>query len=248
MGSIRSPKCNWHLRTHGEGSRQPQPATWDPELVRVGRWAQPSFARYLEQQADVPRSELSLRRACCESVTAVTAVTECLSDSASRSRRHRPGGASPAPLAPSSGPPRPPSGSHGRAHWEAPTFPLGTCSFPTGRFENPSGNPSGNFPGGESGRVGISKCASKSEWAHGGRGSRRAGWRLARRGGPHRVPLGGASGSRATIGPAPLPVRYLPNRGDFAKKMRFEDTILGPKIFLRRRSAAMGCSAPSAHT
>ena len=141
MGSIRSPKCNWHLRTHGEGSRQPQPATWYPELVRVGRWAQPSFARYLEQQADVPRSELSLRRACCESVTA---VTECLSDCASRSRRHRPGGASPAPLAPSSGPPRPPSGSRGRAHWEAPTFPLGTCSFPTGRFENPSGNPSGN--------------------------------------------------------------------------------------------------------
>ena len=87
-----------------------------------------------EQQADVPRSELSLRRACCESVTAVTAVTECLSDSASRSRRHRPGGASPAPLAPSSGPPRPPSGSRGRAHWEAPTFPLGAFDAPTGSF------------------------------------------------------------------------------------------------------------------
>ena len=211
MGSIRSPKCNWHLRTHGEGSRQPQPATWYPELVRVGRWAQPSFARYLEQQADVPRSELSLRRACCESVTAVTAVTECLSDSASRSRRHRPGGASPAPLAPSSGPPRPPSGSRGRAHWELAALPLGVSQAPTGSFA------SSQWEFRKSQResqwelpVGISKCASKSEWAHGGRGSRRAGWRLARRGGPHRVPLGGASGSRATIGPAPLPGRYLP--------------------------------------
>ena len=104
-----------------------------------------------------------------------------------------------------------PTGRRRRAHWELLTLPLGVSRAPTGSFASShwafrksQWESQWELP------VGVSKCASKSEWAHGGRGSRRAGWRLARRGGPHRVPLGGASGSRATIGRAPLPVRYLP--------------------------------------
>ena len=49
-----------------------------------------------------------------------------------------------------------------------------------------------------------------TDWAHGGRASWWGGWRLARRGGPRRLPLGGASGRRATTVRAPLPVGYLP--------------------------------------
>jgi hypothetical protein len=58
--------------------------------------------------------------------------------------------------------------------------------------------------------VGLSNRGSKSEWAHGGSASWWGGWRLARRGGPRRLPLGGASGRRATTVRAPLPVGYLP--------------------------------------
>ena len=112
---------------------------------------------------------------------------------------HRPGGASPAPLAPSSGPPRPPSGSRGRAHWEAPTFPLGAFDAPTGsfassqwEFQNPSGNPSGNSqwefqsaPRKASGRTGGA--------ARGGQGG----------GSPGEAALTG-SHSEARVGAAPL--------------------------------------------
>ena len=64
-------------------------------------------------------------------------------------------------------------------------------------------------------RVGLSNRGSKSEWAHGGSASWWGGWRLARRGGPRRVPLGGARGRRATTVRAPLPVGYLPRRVEY---------------------------------
>ena len=58
--------------------------------------------------------------------------------------------------------------------------------------------------------IGAATMRTKSEWAHGGSASWWGGGRLARRGGPRRLPLGGASGRRATTVRAPLPVGYLP--------------------------------------
>ena len=213
-----------------------------------------------EQQEDVPRSEqsqLSLRQACCESVTAVTRTAPPARDASSRRRvaratraifgpaspsqwepRPRPLGGAPAPTGlPLGGAPAP-TGLPLGSHWEFRQLPVGVSQAPTGSFASSqwefrklplgvSQAPTGSFASSQWAfrksqwesqwelPVGISKCASKSEWAHGGGGSRRAGWRLARRGGPHRVPLGGASGSRATIVPAPLPVPYLPRIKDF---------------------------------
>ena len=87
-------------------------------------------------------------------------------------------------------------------------------------------------------RVGLSNRGSKSEWAHGGSASWWGGWRLARRGGPRRLPLGGASGRRATTVRAPLPVGYLPTTGAHAniksslprgsKRQRLPVVILPP--------------------
>ena len=87
-------------------------------------------------------------------------------------------------------------------------FPLA----PLARLELPSRAPR-DFPLARlATRVGLSNRGSKSEWAHGGSASWWGGWRLARRGGPRRLPLGGASGRRATTVRAPLPVGYLPIR------------------------------------
>ena len=69
--------------------------------------------------------------------------------------------------------------SQWRAEWRAPCRHLG--------------------PPAARGASGTFKTGSKSEWAHGGSTSWWGGWRLARRGGPRRLPLAGASGRRATI-------------------------------------------------
>ena len=109
----------------------------------------------------------------------------------------RPGGASAAPLAPSSAPPRPPSGtcetptgrrrrSHSESQWELRKVPVGVSQVPVGVSQVPVGVP-----------VGVAKRASKSEWE--------------RRGGPRRVPLGPPTGRRATTVRAPLPLGYLPS-------------------------------------
>jgi len=89
--------------------------------------------------------------------------------------------------------------------------------FPFARLELPSRAPR-DFPLARlATRVGLSNRGSKSEWAHGGRGSLTplGPAPLARR--PRRVPLAGARrpprlplGGRATTVRAPLPVGYLP--------------------------------------
>ena len=90
-------------------------------------------------------------------------------------------------------------------------------NFPLARLELPSRAPR-DFPLARlATRVGLSNRGSKSEWAHGGRGSLTplGPSPLARR--PRRVPLAGARrpprlplAPLATIVRAPLPVGYLP--------------------------------------
>ena len=81
-----------------------------------------------------------------------------------------PGGASAAPLAPSSAPPRPPTGTLRSSHWEAPTLPVGV---PVGASQGPSGtcaSPSGKSHwekikshwGGETGRVAMQSAPRKA--------------------------------------------------------------------------------------
>ena len=94
------------------------------------------------------------------------------------------------------------------SHWEG-------CDFPVGASQIPLGNPTGSFSGGE---WDFQRAARKASGRTGGaarsphwdprlwRGAL-AGSHSAARGAPREHPLGG----RATIGPAPLPVRYLPN-------------------------------------
>ena len=97
------------------------------------------------------------------------------------------------------------------ARLELPLSRLSRASnFPLARLELPSRAPR-DFPLARlATRVGLSNRGSKSEWAHGGSASWWGGWRLARRGGPRRLPLGGASGRLATTVRALLPVGYLP--------------------------------------
>jgi hypothetical protein len=94
------------------------------------------------------------------------------------------------------------------SHSEVRDFPLGRLRLPSGSFANPTGKSHSELSAGEwdfqiaarkaSGRTGG---APRSWWG---------GWRLARRGGPRRLPLGGASGRLATTVRAPLPVGSLP--------------------------------------
>jgi hypothetical protein len=98
-------------------------------------------------------------------------------------------------------------------------FPVGACTFPTGKAATSQWElrkSHWEIPLGAFGRrVGLSNRGSKSEWAHGGSASWWGGWRLARRGGPRRLPLGGASGRLATTVRTPLPVGYLPSMVKF---------------------------------
>jgi len=87
--------------------------------------------------------------------------------------------------------------------------PLGATRLPTRRLgasQIPLANPTRSFRPAS----GTFKSRLESEWAHGGSTSCWRGWRLARRGGPRRLPLGGASGRLATTVRALLPVGYLP--------------------------------------
>ena len=128
----------------------------------------------------------------------------------------RPGGASAAPLAPSSAPPRPPSGTLRSSHWEAPTLPLGV---PVGASQVPVGV--SQVP------VGVAKRASKSEWE--------------RRGGPRRVPLGPPTGRRATTVRAPLPLGYLPRAKQCWIYANFcESSLLRTNHITRRRGIFLG--------
>ena len=149
--------------------------------VRGRRARRPS-----EQQANSPRSQQSQLSACCQSAR-----------TASRRSRRRVGRATRAIFRPAS-----------PSHWDLAKLPLGGA-------DAPSGSPSGSFARsqwdlrksqwekikshweGETGRVGVAKRASKSEWE--------------RRGGPRRVPLGPPTGRRATTVRAPLPLGYLPS-------------------------------------
>jgi hypothetical protein len=105
------------------------------------------------------------------------------------------------------------------SHTEVRDFPLGRLRLPSGSFANPTGKciPLGAFGR----RVGLSNRGSKSEWAHGWRGSLNplGPSPLARR--PRRVPLAAARGAlrvlplggRATrTVRAPLPPGYLPKQ------------------------------------
>jgi hypothetical protein len=100
------------------------------------------------------------------------------------------------------------------SQWEPAPFPLGRLRLPSGSFANPTGKSHSELSAGEWDYT-LSNRGSKSEWAHGGSASWWGGWRLARRGGPRRLPLGGASGRLATTVRTPLPVGYLPSMVKF---------------------------------
>ena len=129
-----------------------------------------------------------------------------MQDRASRRSRRRVGRATRAIFRPAS-----------PSQWDLAKLPLGGADAPTR-------SPSGSFARsqwdlrksqwekikshweGETGRVGVAKRASKSEWE--------------RRGGPRRVPLGPPTGRRATTVRAPISgvPSYHPGCGTFAKR------------------------------